>query len=292
MANQYSNPIPPHIHNRIGERRGRLTIVGFSRMVDRRARWYCQCRCGAIQEAHPSTLYKSPEGPCHCRHTLPDGRAAKVCSACQVIKPLNDYYAHADAPDGRQSWCKECARAVDGQRNKQKVATKNHNYHAANKDAILRRHREWLANNVDKVADRKKKYRAENKEKVQKYERERLQANKEKMRAKNQRWRNSNPDKVRATKARREAIKKAAPGRFTADDIAVLFTEQGGMCAYHLVNPRCHKELRDKYEVDHITPLIRGGTNWPDNIQLLCPHCNSSKGAKLHEEFLAYLATL
>lgn len=34
--------------------------------------------------------------------------------------------------------------------------------------------------------------------------------------------------------------------------------------------------------VDHIVPLKLGGTDTSDNVQLLCKHCNSSKGAKLH----------
>lgn len=32
--------------------------------------------------------------------------------------------------------------------------------------------------------------------------------------------------------------------------------------------------------VDHIVPLKCGGTDTLDNVQLVCKHCNSSKGAK------------
>ena len=33
--------------------------------------------------------------------------------------------------------------------------------------------------------------------------------------------------------------------------------------------------------VDHIVPLKHGGTDTLDNVQLLCKHCNSSKGARI-----------
>ena len=51
----------------------------------------------------------------------------------------------------------------------------------------------------------------------------------------------------------------------------------------------CGCRLDDNFHVDHIIPLTREGTsNWPSNLQLLCPSCNPSKGAKTHEEYLEY----
>ena len=53
-----------------------------------------------------------------------------------------------------------------------------------------------------------------------------------------------------------------------------LYLLQRGMCA------NCNKKLNGKYDVDHIYPIARGGTNWPHNIQLLCKSCNCKKHAK------------
>ena len=38
-------------------------------------------------------------------------------------------------------------------------------------------------------------------------------------------------------------------------------------------------------EVDHVVPRSRGGTDHPENLQLLCPNCNRIKG----DRDMAYL---
>lgn len=41
------------------------------------------------------------------------------------------------------------------------------------------------------------------------------------------------------------------------------------------------KELiKDEATLDHIIPLVAGGTNADDNLRVLCRSCNSSKGGR------------
>ena len=106
------------------------------------------------------------------------------------------------------------------------------------------------------------------------------EANPERAAASFAKWRAANPDSLRARNARQRARIVAAPGHYTDADIAALVVSQGGVCA----GP-CEAKLADGYHADHIMPLARGGSNWPANIQLLCPRCNTSKGAKTMEEW-------
>ena len=80
--------------------------------------------------------------------------------------------------------------------------------------------------------------------------------------------------------ALRTARLRKAKGIFTSEDVIALYHHQAGKCAV------CKEELKNKYHVDHIMPLARGGSNWPENLQLLCPSCNLKKGAKHPLEFM------
>jgi len=61
-----------------------------------------------------------------------------------------------------------------------------------------------------------------------------------------------------------------------------LYGEQEGICA----GCDTHFPFR-VMEVDHILPRSRGGTDHPDNLQLLCSSCNRSKGGKTMAEWRA-----
>ena len=62
----------------------------------------------------------------------------------------------------------------------------------------------------------------------------------------------------------------------------VLYGQQEGLCA------GCRMDFPFKlFEVDHVVPRSRGGTNHLGNLQLLCSHCNRVKGDRPQE----YLVT-
>ena len=64
----------------------------------------------------------------------------------------------------------------------------------------------------------------------------------------------------------------------------LLFGKQEGHCAGCKVS----FQFRN-LTVDHVTPQSHGGTDHMDNLQLLCGACNSMKGARSQETFIAKL---
>jgi 5-methylcytosine-specific restriction endonuclease McrA len=82
------------------------------------------------------------------------------------------------------------------------------------------------------------------------------------------------PGKVRENKRRQRARRMNASGSHTEAEIAALLIKQHHKCA------NCRKSIRKRYQVDHVMPLARDGSDDIGNIQLLCPTCNQRKRDK------------
>ncbi|MXW84087.1 MAG: hypothetical protein F4246_13405 [Rhodothermaceae bacterium] len=64
----------------------------------------------------------------------------------------------------------------------------------------------------------------------------------------------------------------------------LLYGEKGGYCN------GCETHFQPRYfEVDHIIPKAKGGTDHISNLQLLCSPCNKLKGTRSQEELLVLL---
>lgn len=87
-------------------------------------------------------------------------------------------------------------------------------------------------------------------------------------------YRRANVAMRRACDARRRARKLGSDGSYTAQDVEVLLVLQRWRCV------DCGASLRGGYQIDHIEPLARGGSNEKTNVQLLCRPCNQRKSSK------------
>lgn len=129
---------------------------------------------------------------------------------------------------------------------------------------------EWYKRNKELRSEYNKQWRSKNKEYFRDHNKQWTAKNREHIR----RYKENNKEKLRQYKRNRRARECGADGYNTYEDIRYLEFLQKMRCAGCLINISCG------YEVDHIMPLVSGGSNWPDNLQLLCTPCNRHKSSK------------
>jgi 5-methylcytosine-specific restriction endonuclease McrA len=92
------------------------------------------------------------------------------------------------------------------------------------------------------------------------------------------RWRQADPQKDRDRQAVRYARKKGAPIVEKISRQAII--ERDNSTCY-----LCHRHLKPtEITLDHVIPLVRGGTHTADNLRVACRSCNCRKGAKLLDQ--------
>lgn len=131
---------------------------------------------------------------------------------------------------------------------------------------------------IERVRARAATWREANREKTRDYIREYMRKNWGKYAPKQKIWKEENKHKLRAyiaaSQGRRRAALMDAGGTYTPADIQRIGKAQKWKCAY------CGVGVKGNYNIDHIVAIAKGGSNWPSNLQLTCPTCNSRKHAK------------
>lgn len=246
----------------------------------------------------------------------------KRCSKCgdYYQRTSKFFYKHIRQPDGLTARCKKCINEdtrkyrVDNPEKYKEIAK---NYGAKNRERATLLMREWRKNNPERVKtiskrgrikkklntppkpkkpvltaeekkERKKQYGAKrrllNPEQVRQAKAKSYQKNKDHAREYQREDRKKHPEKSRMrVKARARRLKNAI-GTFSPKDVQRLYDEQEGLCAYCGI--RVYITIAGDTHVDHIFPLARGGTNWPDNLCIACQTCNVSKGDSTVEEWI------
>lgn len=128
----------------------------------------------------------------------------------------------------------------------------------------------YRAKNADKIAEQRKLL---DPKKVAAYSRKWYAANKEKQAARNKAWRENNPVESRLLGHHRRVIIRAT--KVVKEEIVNWYTRDCGICG---------EILSDKFDIDHIIPISRGGLHETSNLQLTHPSCNRSKHNKLPSE--------
>ena len=220
----------------------------------------------------------------------------KTCNKCGTEKQKSEFSKASAKKDGLHSECKSCA-AVRSAKHKAINAAENVKSHEKNMDGV----KSCSACGVDKprfefsrALGRKGGLRGEckaclaarretSKDIAAARSAAYYYANKSKVAARFAEYYANNPEVFSANARNRRARVRSSEGSHTADDVRAIFESQRGLCA--ACTTRLIKSGKDKYHVDHIMPIAKGGGNGPDNLQCLCPDCNRRKSAKLPEQW-------
>ncbi|QBY56073.1 HNH endonuclease [Cupriavidus oxalaticus] len=89
----------------------------------------------------------------------------------------------------------------------------------------------------------------------------------------------NNPDLVQERNRLRRERNLQGGGDYTVEDIEAIRRELADACRF------CALPLNRQGEVEHLTPVARGGTSNPNNLTLACSRCNLAKGNKTLTEF-------
>lgn len=218
----------------------------------------------------------------------------KLCKLCGESKDLSMFYvkqrvgdkaylyAHCKACDKIKRQTLEC-KANKNEKQKERRKKNPDKFREYDKerrrnltqDQKLRKaeyHKMWIKNNPEKIF----KYRP--KEKVQKYSKTYYAQHKEKIKQKTRLYKTLNLDKCREWRHNRE--NKMLGGSLSSGIVEKLYDLQKGKCAC------CGINLGNKYHLDHIIPISKGGANTDDNVQLLKDSCNMSKSARDPIEYM------
>lgn len=207
--------------------------------------------------------------------------AEKPCRECGAIKPIECF---ARKLDKRVPRCKDCMNRAERERRAQdpeRIRTRERERYAqGGRESKLASARAWYARNRQYNIDRRREY---------------CRANPEKIAGAAARWRADNPERAaemgRADAALRRARKKTnGPAeRLTHEAIGSRDNWMCGLCD-SAVDPDFRWPHPMSRVLDHIIPLVRGGSHTEENVRIAHWLCNARKGARLDDELALFNA--
>lgn len=204
----------------------------------------------------------------------------KVCRRCGQETPFDELVKHKQCTHGVDALCKSCNRAHVRKwyrENWGRAQESVKRYQERHKDRVRQYKDRWKQRNHEQVKEQSRLYRRKNRERFNAYSRWLRQTHPEKIKEYISRWMSNpeNREKKRVDIRNRRARINTAKGSHTPADVKRQYDLQNGLCYW------CSKPLVESDPIDHVIPLVRGGTNYPDNIVCACLFCNSSKSGRI-----------
>jgi len=189
----------------------------------------------------------------------------RVCPRCSTSMPrtLAFFPANKRMADGLSSWCRTCHREAKREATRQSPE-KNRQRAAA-----------WRQQHPERARQSTAAWRKAHPERTRANDRASHRRSIEDRRRYNREYRQANLERVRLVGRLKEARRRArlanAPGNCTTEQTAARVAFYGHRC-WMCGAPWEH--------LDHVIPLVLGGSNWPSNIRPACRSCNSAKGGR------------
>lgn len=203
----------------------------------------------------------------------------RICRVCRMEKPFPEMVKNHKSKYGVATICRKCDSVAKNNwivRNREKSEAYHAEYRAKNREEIYARNKQFRVKNPGWSRE----YYLRTRERSAARERANIEIN----RALRQKRYKQDPEKYLAmgrVKARVRRVRmRSGVGSHTLADELSLWDRQGHKCAV----PGCLHPIsgsgKNRYNVDHIEPIARGGSNNPDNLQILCKVHNLEKRAR------------
>lgn len=197
----------------------------------------------------------------------------KRCPGCATVKPRDAFGLSKREPDGLQTRCKECRRQHRVE-NRAAISAKRKAAYAANPDAQRARSRAWYEQNRERGRESRRAYNLKHRERQREKAAAWYRDNKERHMELTRSWRAANPHKRRDL----EQSRRARAGSYFVEhvDRLIVYEAFGGLCGI------CGDAVdRERFDIDHVVPISRGGEHSYANVQPAHPRCNQSKKNRL-----------
>lgn len=196
----------------------------------------------------------------------------KKCSMCGQEFPATEIHFRL-RKDRNQlySRCRRCEHQIDADRRQQhpeKYQASQLKFRKNNPDRSREIKREWELRNKDRVVAKSANRYKQKRDSIRRQQRE---------------YEKNNPEKKRIRSQRRRTSVRSADGVYSDKDIRILYETQNARCGYCGI--LIYWGVSRDIHIDHIHPLSKGGSNWPNNFILTCESCNLGKGSKTFDEW-------